>query len=203
MIIRLMTLGLVVAVAVAWSVLVCRRVANANRPHGCAVDCVLTGEKYVEAFNSMVYRGSVEDARRLAHHYDLVDSLPGRGSLCTLISGCIGNDIDVHNWSVERMYSCKDFPTDAWIKQVEKVVPDDESWFFVAYLHLAIEVAAGTNTAAILKLQASLREKGVAESICDVERMAAVLKSENSHKKQSWTDPREPRTTGTDPAEAL
>ena len=178
MIIRLMTLGLVVAVAVAWSVLVCRRVANANRPHGCAVDCVLTGEKYGEAFNGMVYRGSVEDARRLAHHYELVDSLPGRGSLCTLISGYIGNDIAPHNWSVERMYSCKDFPTDAWIKQVEKVVPDDESWFFVAYLHLAIEVAAGTNTAAILKLQASLREKGVAESICDVERMAVVLKSE-------------------------
>ena len=178
MIMRWITLTLVAAVLAAWAFDICRKVAIAKRPHGCAVDCVLTGEKYVEAFNSMVYRGSVEDARRLAHHYELVDSLPGRGSLCTLISGYIGNDIAPHNWSVERMYSCKDFPTDAWIKQVEKVVPDDESWFFVAYLHLAIEVAAGTNTAAILKLQASLREKGVAESICDVERMAVVLKSE-------------------------
>lgn len=198
-----MTLGLVVAVAVAWSVLVCRRVANANRPHGCAVDCVLTGEKYVEAFNSMVYRGSVEDARRLAHHYDLVDSLPGRGSLCTLISGCIGNDIDVHNLAVERMYGSKDIATEDWIKKIEKIVPDGESWFYVTYAHLANAVAAGTNNAAILKLQTSLREKGVAESICDVERLAAVLKSENSHKKQSWTDPREPRTTGTDPTEPL
>ena len=203
MIIRLMTLGLVVAVAVAWSVLVCRRVANANRPHGCAVDCVLTGEKYVEALNGMVYRGSVEDARRLAHHYDLVDSPPGRGSLCTLISGCIGNDIDVHNLAVERMYGSKDIATEDWIKKIEKIVPDGESWFYVTYAHLANAVAAGTNNAAILKLQTSLREKGVAESICDVERLAAVLKSENSHKKQSWADPREPRTTGTDPAEAL
>lgn len=175
---RLIILGLCAAVVVVLSVLVCRKVANANRPCSPAMERILRGRDYTEAFEGMVYRGLVEDARRLVHHYDFVDSPPGRGSLCTLISGCIGNDIDVHNWAVERMYGSKDFATEAWIKKVEKVVPDDESWFFVTYLHLAIEVAAGTNTAAILKLQTSLREKGVAESICDVERMAAVLKSE-------------------------
>ena len=189
-----MTLGFVVAVVVVSSFRVCRKVANANRPYSSATERFLRGEKYTEAFEGMVYRGSVEDARKLENHYGLVDSPPGRGSLCTLISGCIGNDIDVHNWAVERMYGSKDFATEAWIKKIEKIVPREESWFYVTYAHLANAVAAGTNNAAILKLQTSLREKGVAESICDVERLAAVLKSENSHKKQSWTDPREPRT---------
>ncbi len=90
------------------------------------------------------------------------------------------------------MYGSKDFATEAWIKKIEKIVPDGESWFYVTYAHLANAVAAGTNNAAILKLQTSLREKGVAESICDVERLAAVLKSENSHKNQSGTDLAEP-----------
>ena len=179
MIMRLMTLGIVAAVVAVLSLLVCRKVANANRPYSCAVECTLRGDKYTEAFKGMVYRGSVEDARRLAHHYDLVDSPPGRGSLCSLIIGCIGNDVDVRNWTVERMYGSKDFATGAWIKKIEKVVPDGESWFYVAYAHLADEVAAGTNNTAILKMQTSLRERGVAESICDVERMAAVLKSDN------------------------
>ena len=90
------------------------------------------------------------------------------------------------------MYGSKDFATEAWIKKIEKIVPGEESWFYVTYAHLADAVAAGTNNAAILKLQTSLREKGVAESICDVERLAAVLKSENPHKNQSGTDLAEP-----------
>lgn len=173
---RLMTLGLAAAVVVLLSLFVWRKVDNAKRPHSCA-ECILRGEKYTEAFEGMVYRGSVEDARMLAHHYDLVDSPPGRGSLCSLISGCIGNDIDVHNWAVERMYGSKDFATKTWVMKVEKVVPDGESWFYVTYAHLADAVAAGTNNAAILQMQASLRAKGVAEIICDVERMASVLKN--------------------------
>ena len=120
MIMRLMTLGFVVAVVVVSSFRVCRKVANANRPYSSATERFLRGEKYTEAFEGMVYRGSVEDARKLENHYGLVDSPPGRGSLCTLISGCIGNDIDVHNWAVERMYGSKDFATEAWIKKVEK-----------------------------------------------------------------------------------
>ena len=179
---RLMILVFAAVVVVVLSFFVCRKVANANRPYSSATERILRGEKYTDAFEGMVYRGSVEDARRLQDHYALVEVCSGRDCLCSLIAGCIGNDLDVRNWTLERMYGHRDFATEAWIKKIETIVPEGESWFYVTYARLAIEVAAGTNTAAILKMQTSLREKGVAASICDVERMAAVLKSEYPNK---------------------
>ena len=183
MIMRLMILVFAAVVVVVLSFFVCRKVANANRPYSSATERILRGKTYTEAFDGMVYRGSVEDARRLQDHYALMEScISGRDCLCSLIAGCIGNDTDVHNWALERKYRHRDFATEAWIKTIETIVPEGESWFYVTYAHLAIEVAAGTNTAAILRLQTSLREKGVAASICDVERMAVVLKSEYPNK---------------------
>jgi len=176
---RLMTISLVVAAVAVLSLFVWRKVANANRPYSCAVECILRGKEYAEAFEAMVYRGSIEDARKLVHHYDLVDSTPGRGSLCYLICGCIGNEIDDHNWTVERMYGSKDFAMKSWVKKVEMSVPEGESWFYVTYANLAVAVASGTNKADVLKMQTYLRAKGVAESICDVERMTAVLKRDD------------------------
>jgi len=154
------------------------KVADAKRQSGCGTACILRGEEYAEVFAGMVYQGSIEDARKLKHHYDLLEAPPGRSSICRLIAACIGNDVDAHNWAIERMYGSKDFPTKDWINKVKKDLPDKESWFYATYVHLIDAVAIGTNNAAILQLQTSLLTSGVAENICDIKRIADVLNRE-------------------------